>query len=207
MAERDNERCDPKHHYVVEKELAARLWAAPTRAERKRLYGAIYDERIRRIPSHPLARRAASRDAQRRAVNRQLRLLSPFLTSETHFLDVGSGDCALALAVARRVARVYAVDVSRALSPASVPPPNYTFILSDGISVPVSSGSIDVALSNQVLEHLHPDDVRKIISRDSTGPPARRPLHLYHAEPSDRPVGYLPPLRQIADGFACVNTP
>src|SRR5262249_17876914 len=38
-------------------------------------------------------------------------------------------------------------------------PSNFRLVLSDGTSVPVPPGSIDLAFSNQLLEHLHPDDV------------------------------------------------
>jgi SAM-dependent methyltransferase len=37
-------------------------------------------------------------------------------------------------------------------------PENVETRLSDGIDIPVSPGTIDVAYSNQVMEHLHPDD-------------------------------------------------
>jgi len=37
-------------------------------------------------------------------------------------------------------------------------PENFSFALSDGTSIPVPSGSVDVAYSNQLMEHLHPDD-------------------------------------------------
>ena len=35
---------------------------------------------------------------------------------------------------------------------------NFELIISDGISIPVPAGSIDFAYSNQLMEHLHPDD-------------------------------------------------
>jgi SAM-dependent methyltransferase len=53
---------------------------------------------------------------------------------------------------------VYAVDVSDEITKSLTRPPNFQLVLSDGIRVPVPSGSVDVAYSNQLMEHLHPDD-------------------------------------------------
>jgi len=37
-------------------------------------------------------------------------------------------------------------------------PANFTLIISDGCSIPAQRNSVDVAYSNQLMEHLHPDD-------------------------------------------------
>jgi SAM-dependent methyltransferase len=73
-------------------------------------------------------------------------------------MEIGAGDCALSLSLAGRVRRVYAVDVSDKVLGDTVQPPNFTFALSDGCSMPVPPGSVGVAYSNQLMEHLHPDD-------------------------------------------------
>jgi SAM-dependent methyltransferase len=85
-------------------------------------------------------------------------LLKPFLIRDTVFLEIGPGDCALAREVARMVQKVYAVDVSRELLHVEEAPPNFSFILSDGLDIPVPPESISVAYSNQMMEHLHPED-------------------------------------------------
>jgi SAM-dependent methyltransferase len=147
----------PRHQFDVEQELARRLRSAsPER--RAALYREVYDELYKRVPTHPQLRRLTDHDHQRRLVNRQLRLLGRFLRDETEFLEVGAGDCRLALAVARRVRHVYAIDVSRQIARADDPPGNFSLVICDGASVPVPECSVDVAYSNQVMEHLHPDD-------------------------------------------------
>jgi len=40
----------------------------------------------------------------------------------------------------------------------SCSPKNAELIISDGVNIPVPRESIDVAYSNQLMEHLHPDD-------------------------------------------------
>ena len=143
--------------YSTEKELAARLRAAPA-AERARLYSAVYDEMYARTPRHPQLRQKASAADSARAVERQLGRVRPFLRADSVFLEIGPGDCALSLAVAGVARQVYAVDVSAAITEGTVAPSNFQLILSDGVSVPVPPGSVDVAYSNQLMEHLHPED-------------------------------------------------
>ena len=146
-----------QEHYQIEKELADRLRHA-TKEERRSLYSSVYDERLRRIPHHPLLAQAEDSEAQLRAVSPQMRLLRPFLHPQTVFLEVGPGDCALSLAVAQRVKKVYAVDVSAGLVQASRYPANFELRLSDGINIPVPANRVHVAYSNQMMEHLHPED-------------------------------------------------
>lgn len=146
-----------REHYEVEKKLAARLRNA-ARAERRSLYHTVYDERLRAIPHHPLLTRATNEQARARAVTPQLRLIRSFVHRDSVFMEVGPGDCALAMAVAQHVRHVYAIDVSDGLVQDAVRPKNFALLLSDGISVPVPPNSIDLAYSNQVMEHLHPED-------------------------------------------------
>ncbi len=143
--------------YRIEKELADRLRHAPA-AERARLYTSLYDEMYRRTPRHPQLRKQASLVETSQSIARQMGFLRPFLKPDTVFLEVGPGDCALAFEVARRVELVYAVDVSTVITATPRTPPNFRLLLSDGTTVPVPPGSVDVAYSYQLMEHLHPDD-------------------------------------------------
>lgn len=143
--------------YVVEKELATRLKTA-TSAERGGLYTAVYEELYRRVPHHPQLRNKVSPDEQAKRIARQLSSLEPWLKPETVFLEIGAGDCALSFAVAKRVAKVYGLDVSPAVTYNATQPGNFELVMSDGTSVPVPPGSVTVAFSNQLMEHLHPDD-------------------------------------------------
>jgi SAM-dependent methyltransferase len=72
-------------------------------------------------------------------------------------MEIGAGDCALAERVARTVRHVYAVDVSDQRRGRELPP-NCEVVISDGRSIPVPEGSVDLAFSDQLMEHLHPDD-------------------------------------------------
>ncbi len=146
-----------REHYLIERELADKLRAA-SREERRTLYRSVYDELFKRVPLHPGLTRKASPEATQVAVSNQLRFLRRFLRRDHTFLEVGPGDCALSFAVAKMVQKVYAVDVSSAIAENPSTPANFELIISDGSSINVLPNSIDLAYSNQLLEHLHPDD-------------------------------------------------
>ena len=56
------------------------------------------------------------------------------------------------------MAQVLAVDVSDEITRKRVLPENLRLVLSDGSTIPVESNSVNVAYSNQLMEHLHPED-------------------------------------------------
>jgi SAM-dependent methyltransferase len=146
-----------REQYEVEKQLAARLRSS-TRQERACLYTVLYDELFRRVPSHTVLTKRAMPQVRPDEVAYEMEILHKFLSRDACFLEVGAGDCALSLEVAKLVKRVYAVDVSRELTKDVVAPSNFQLIISDGCSIPVPAKSVDVAFSNQLMEHLHPDD-------------------------------------------------
>jgi SAM-dependent methyltransferase len=147
-------------HYTVEKELATRLRNA-SRNERRVLYTSVYDELLQRIRHHPLLNATRSPEDIARGVEKLLTRLAPYINKDTVFLEVGAGGCHLSLALTSRVKQVIAVDVSNEITAHVKPPANFQLVISDGTSIPVPPGSIDVAFSNQLMEHLHPDDARE----------------------------------------------
>ncbi len=148
-----------QEHYLIERELADRLRLAP-RSQRPGLYCEVYDELFRRVGHHPQLH-AANGAPRQREVDGLLALIRGFLTRSTVLMEVGAGDCALAICAAAFVKRVYAIDVSEQITRGVSCPANLSLVLSDGCSIPVPEGSVDVAVSNQLMEHLHPDDVRE----------------------------------------------
>jgi SAM-dependent methyltransferase len=144
-------------HWEIERELASRLRAA-SREERSTLYGEVYDELFRRVPDHPQLVRKVSPVDQQAAVAEQETLVKRFLPPGGVFLEVGAGDCALSFAVARFAGRVYAIEVSRKIAQAHSEPGNFELLITDGREIPVPLGSVDLAYSNQLMEHLHPED-------------------------------------------------
>jgi hypothetical protein len=68
-------------------------------------------------------------------------------TPKTVFMEIGAGDCSLALLAASYVERVYAVDPASRIAGGRLPPPNLWLVLSDEACIPVPEGSVDVAFS------------------------------------------------------------
>lgn len=146
-----------REQYEIERELAARLRGAGA-AERRQLYTAVYDELLQRVHHHPLLMSKRSPEMARAGLEYNIHALEPFLRPDTVFLEVGAGDCALSLALCERVRHVYAIDVSAEITAGLTKPANFELILSDGSSIPVPPDSVDLAFSNQLMEHLHPQD-------------------------------------------------
>jgi len=146
-----------REHYEIEKELAARLRRA-NREERRGLYPEVYGELMRRVPHHPsLAHR---RDPKRQAPpsSEEAGLIKWFVGSQDTYLELGPGDGSLAVLVAAHARRVIVVDVTDESVRTFQTPDNFELVLTDGTSIPVSDASVNVAFSNQVMEHLHPED-------------------------------------------------
>ncbi len=145
-----------RQHYLIEKELAARLRTA-TREERRHLYTEVYDELFRRVPDHPQLALKLDEGLRRRTIAERLELLKSYLKPNSTYLELGPGDCSR-LEIAKQVRMVYAVDVSREITRDIALPDNFELIISDGSSISVPDDSIDLAYSDQLIEHLHRED-------------------------------------------------
>jgi len=150
-----------REQYEVEKELRTRLLGTSGVEERRDLYSSAYDELFRRVSHHPQKTKMADRATRRLTTERQKRVIDHFVGPGVVFLEVGAGDCSLSLAMAESAEKVYAVEVSEVIASASERHSNFHLILSDGTSIPVESGSVDLAYSFQLMEHLHPDDAKE----------------------------------------------
>lgn len=141
-------------HYELEKRLAARLRAA-SRSERLSLYRTLYDELYRAVPFL----KTDPKTVDQIRLGAVMRLLGPFLSKDTVILEIGAGNLALARALSPYVQTIIALDVSKefAMTLGTVPK-NVELVLSDGISIPVAAASADLVYSDQLMEHLHPDD-------------------------------------------------
>jgi hypothetical protein len=144
-------------HYQLEKKLADKLRNS-SREERAELYTEVYDELFTNIPYHGQLTRKADHESRKISVYKKLQLLKHYLKPDSTFLEVGPGDCSLSLAVCQQVKQVYAVDVSSQVTANNHHPENFKLIISDGVSIPAANNSVTIAYSDQLMEHLHPDD-------------------------------------------------
>jgi len=127
------------------------------------MYANVYDEFFREARNFVLP-------VDPREIARQVRLATRFLPENGRYLEIGAGTCAVASQIALSAAIAYAVEVS-----AEIVPPNVgvEVLLSDGVTIPVDPESVDLVYSNQLMEHLHPEDaseqVRNIIKALALG--------------------------------------
>jgi SAM-dependent methyltransferase len=143
-------------HYRIERALALRLLEAP-REQRYHMYGDVYDDLFQRVGDHPQLEIDSGRRAREAAD--KFRFVNRFVGSESRLMELGAGDCAFSRLASSKVRRVVALDVSELITSAASGVSNLEVVLSDGINVPVPPASIDVAFSDQLMEHMHPDDV------------------------------------------------
>lgn len=146
-----------EQQYAIEKDLASKLRNSK-KEDRQYLYNHLYDQLFQKVSDHPQINRKNDPQASAKEVTQKMRLLQNFLDPGSIFLEIGPGDCQLALTVAKKVKKVYAVDVSQEIVENTDLPANFALIVSDGCTVPVAPNSVTIAYSNQLIEHLHPDD-------------------------------------------------
>ncbi|HEX8615941.1 MAG TPA: methyltransferase domain-containing protein [Thermoanaerobaculia bacterium] len=144
-----------RQQYDVERELARRLHEA---SETRGMYSAVYDELLRRVPHHPAVAQKTDAATQAAVVALQLRLLEPFLAARPRYLEVGSGDCALAIELSRRLPRVIAIEAGSEILSGIDAAANVEIVVSDTPPYPLPDASVDLAFSSHVIEHLTPRD-------------------------------------------------
>jgi SAM-dependent methyltransferase len=145
-------------HYLLERELAGRL-ASSGKGDRQRLYGELYTELFDSLPHHPQHTRRA---ADARYVEKQMALLKRMVAPDSAFVEIGAGDgrLSMAMAMAGNVRRALAVDVTPAVMGEERAPDNFRFVLTEGVALDIDTASVDFVYSNQLMEHLHPDDAK-----------------------------------------------
>jgi len=147
-----------RHHFEVERELAARMRES-SREQRTELFKSLYGELFERVPDHPRLTRRDTPEDSRLKVEGQLHLLRPVLTPDSTLIEFAPGDCRLGIAAAKECAQVIGVDISDQRASDQLSPDNFSLLVYDGYHLDVADQSADVAFSYQFLEHLHPDDV------------------------------------------------
>jgi SAM-dependent methyltransferase len=140
-------------HYDLETELAARLMRAP-RAHRAEVYGQVYGELFANLADHP---QHTKRQGASDRLDTEFRRVAAFLDPRLTFLEIGCGDGALSIRAAGHAGESLGMDVTDALIPKTLPG-NFHFVRTDGVTIPLDDGAVGFAYSNQLMEHLHPDD-------------------------------------------------
>lgn len=147
-----------KTDYEFEKKLASRLRNSSKEERANGLYTELYDQLFKNTPQHQQIVRKTTPDEQIKINKRAMALFKNLLDENKTFAEIGPGDCSLSLTVSEFTNKTFAVDVSNEITKDLNTPSNFSLIISDGSSIPLPDSSIDVVFSNQLMEHLHPDD-------------------------------------------------
>jgi SAM-dependent methyltransferase len=142
-------------HYLVEHALAARLReSAPD--QRTKLYGEVYGELFAQLPDHPQHKMDPARRC--RNTETQIAFLRRHLKPTDIFVELGCGDAAVTFGIAPLVREAIGVDVTPALIDPASAPAHFRFLQTNGTDLALPSDYADLVYSNQLMEHLHPDD-------------------------------------------------
>lgn len=155
-AERTQERL--RRHYEVEKALADRLRRTTSREDRAKLYETMYDTLFAAVPDHPRLTNVHDRAFVERVNRARLAIVGPYLHRDTRALDIGAGDCTFSFELAKRATHVFAIEIAEGSTVTDGAPTNFELLLYDGFHLPLPPGSVDLAFSDQLVEHLHIDD-------------------------------------------------
>lgn len=145
-------------HFQLEAELAGKLRHS-RREERDAIYGQLYSELFDRLPDHPQHRRDAA--YRRRNTAKQIEFLRPYLTPGTVYVEVGCGDAAVTQGVSALVLKAIGIDVTSMLIDWEHVPANFRFLETNGTEIDLPAACVDLVYSNQLMEHLHPDDAQQ----------------------------------------------
>lgn len=147
-------------HFHTEKEIADSLKKAD-REQRRRIYATMYDELFRKVPDHPRLTHRVDEDQVGKVNAARLALVRDFIDPSTTFVEFACGDCRFAMEVAKHVRRVRGIDISDQRAPGIESPDNFDLIIYDGYRLEgFEPGSADLVFSDQLIEHLHPEDVK-----------------------------------------------
>lgn len=148
---------DLRHHYEVEKAIATRLKQA-NQKQRETIYRTMYDELFAQVPNHSRLNIREAETLTQRRNERRMALVEKFISKDSVLLEFAPGDCRFASEMCKHVDKVYGVDISDQSGDDFTAPDNFKHIVYDGYHLDLPENSIDIVFSDQLLEHLHPED-------------------------------------------------
>ena len=143
--------------FETEKRLAATIMRA-TAKDRPDAYAHAYGELYRLFPDLQ-----TEQDYEAGRIETSMAFIAPFVDRTSAVAEIGAGRGHLARALARVCRLVIAFDVAP-LAEADALPDTMQYRMFDGLSLPLADGSVDAVISDNVLEHLHPDDAGRQVA-------------------------------------------
>lgn len=147
------------NHYVVEKEIASRLKSA-NREQRREIYATMYDVLFEKVPDHSRLQIRDDPSRVARANRGKWDLIQSFIHEDQVFVEFAPGGCRFSFEVCQKVRKVIGIDISDQMGNPDSVPDNFELIVYDGFELDMEPESVDLVFSDQLLEHLHPEDTR-----------------------------------------------
>lgn len=150
-----------RRHFEVERDLARRILEANPN-ERASVILWAYDELFRQVPWHPALTEDSGKVAQD-LIERRVRIFLPLLPPPpARILEIGCGMGELTYGLAQAGHHATGIDISdiRIQRLQRMRIERLHFVRTDTLYLPFAEGSFDAAISQQLLEHLHPDDAQ-----------------------------------------------
>jgi SAM-dependent methyltransferase len=151
---------DKYEHFVLEKKLADELRGS-TLDQRRTMYNSVYTKLFSTFPelSHNLDQTEADR------IDWQVKLVKRLFDKNKVFMEIGAGDCILSKALAPHFKKIIAYEVANSIPFIEGRPDNLELRIFNGFDMDAQPESVDIVYSNQVFEHLHPDDTLPLLQK------------------------------------------
>lgn len=149
-----------KNHYLIERSIADKLKSSD-RQQRTYIYRTMYKELFSKVPDHPRLTRRNSTKETAKKIRHKYSLVRGSFDRSSIFVEFAPGDCRFAVKVAETAKTVYGVDISDQRDPEDKMPANFKLLIYDGYKLDdIENGSVDMVFSDQLIEHLHPEDTK-----------------------------------------------
>lgn len=149
-----------RQHYLLEKKLAQRILKSSSET-RSQVTIEAYDELFSSIPWHP-SLSVSEEKVLRRLAEKQTHF-EHLVGINSDVLDIGTGTGYWIRYLSKKgKGRCAGVDISGTiLRKRPDDPPNLELRIMDAVRLDYPADTFDIALSSQLIEHLHPDDVER----------------------------------------------
>ncbi|WP_081702897.1 class I SAM-dependent methyltransferase [Desulfuromonas sp. TF] len=148
-----------RHHYEVEKNIANRIKKS-SRSERKSIYMSMYGELFASVSDHPRLIKRSCKEHIDDSNKTKWKFFKKFIRQDSDVVEFASGDCEFCYFIADKCKNIIGVDISDQRTDDIKSVKNFKLVIYDGYELYLSDSSIDCCFSDQLVEHIHFDDLK-----------------------------------------------
>jgi len=153
-----------KQHYLLEKRLARQILNS-SRHNRTQVTIEAYAELFANVPWHPALSRSA--EVEQEYLEEKWILFGHLFGPHSNVLEIGAGNGNWTRFLAQKTTgRCVGIDISEEiLTRKPDDPSNLELYIMDAVELDFPTNTFDLAISDQLIEHLHPDDIAQHLAR------------------------------------------